>query len=140
MRHALRDHKVVVVVPEDLPDVRVDVTLLEQAIGNLLENAARLTPPGTEITLSVVRKGSSVVVRVQDHVPGSGGRERVPGTSAEAPAGGGDELRLPTSRAIAEAHGGRLSVVRARGGTSVLLELPLESLATVPEKETEGPS
>jgi two-component system sensor histidine kinase KdpD len=143
MRHALRDHRVVVVVPEDLPDVRVDVVLLEQAIGNLLENAARLTPPGTEIALSVLRKDDHVVVRVEDRGPGMGRhqRKRTAESPGEPSAGGAAGLRLPLARAIAEAHGGRLTIGSAPGGgTSVLLELPVERGTAVKEPEPEAAS
>ena len=43
----LAGHRVVVELPADLPLVRVDAPLIEQALANLVENAAIHTPPGT---------------------------------------------------------------------------------------------
>ena len=45
----LRDHPVTTSFPADLPLVPIDEILLEQVFVNLLENAARHTPPGTPI-------------------------------------------------------------------------------------------
>src|SRR5436190_664061 len=47
LQERLSQHRVIVEVPDDLPLVRVDEILVEQALGNLLENAAKHTPSGT---------------------------------------------------------------------------------------------
>lgn len=39
-------HRAIVELPDDLPLVRVDAGLIEQALGNLLENSAKHTAPG----------------------------------------------------------------------------------------------
>src|SRR2546421_1576279 len=60
----IAEHRVIVEVPDDLPLVRVDATLIEQAIGNLLENCAKHTPAGTVVRLRAQRRGTDVVVSV----------------------------------------------------------------------------
>lgn len=142
LRHKLRDHRVVLVVPEDLPDVPVDVVQLDQVLTNLLENAARFSPPGTEIALSVLPRNGSVVLRIEDRGPGipAGERERVFEPFVKLVGGGGAGLGLPISRAIVEAHGGRVLIEDSPGGgTAAVLELPLNgNTVLVPEVSTES--
>jgi two-component system sensor histidine kinase KdpD len=138
LRHRLRDHHVVLVIPEDLPEVPVDVVQLDQALANVLENAATFSPAGTEIALSLERRNGSLLVRVEDRGPGipSEQREYVFKPFVKLAAGGGAGLGLPISRAIVEAHGGRMMIEDAPGGagTVVIVELPLDpSMLVVPE-------
>ena len=99
----------VVVIPEDLPEIPVDVTQIDQALGNLLENAATFSPVGTEIALILERQNGSLMVRVEDRGPGvpPDQREHVFKPFVRLASGGGAGLGLPISRAIVEAHGGR---------------------------------
>ena len=66
----LATHPVQVELPPDLPLLRVDAILLEQVLGNLLENAAKHTPPGTPVALRAERRGEELVVSVEDAGPG----------------------------------------------------------------------
>src|SRR6266567_1681916 len=68
-------HRVIVELPDDLPLVRVDATLIEQALGNLLENSAKHTPPGTVVRVRAQRRGEEVVVTVQDYSAGLSDRD-----------------------------------------------------------------
>ena len=141
MRHGLRDHRVVLVIPEDLPEIPVDVTQLEHAMSNVLENAARFSPPGSEIVLSLARGEGSVLVRIEDRGQGipHEQRERILEPFVKLNGGGGGSgLGLSVSRAIAEAHGGRLLIEeQSGGGTAVVLELPVDPVVTVPELPTD---
>jgi K+-sensing histidine kinase KdpD len=137
LRYQLRDHHVVLVIPQDLPEVPVDVVQLDQVLANVLENAARFSPAGTEIALSLERRSASLVVRVEDRGPGipAEQRERIFKPFVKLAAGGGAGLGLPISLAIVEAHGGRMLIEDAPGGgTIVVMELPLDpSMLVVPE-------
>jgi signal transduction histidine kinase len=59
-------HELIVNVPPEPIYIEGDMTRLAQVIANLLNNAAKYTPKGGRITLTVVREGSDAVVRVQD--------------------------------------------------------------------------
>src|SRR6267378_1576268 len=70
LQDRLESHPVEVDLPMELPLVRVDAALIEQVLANLLENAAKHTPPGTRITLRVDRQDDSLLVSVEDAGPG----------------------------------------------------------------------
>jgi len=98
---------------------------LERAIANLLDNAAKWSPPGGEVEVSVA--DGTVVVR--DHGPGIDD-EDLPyvfdrfyrSSSARTMPGSG--LGLAIVRQVAEAHGGEVAAERADGGgTRVTLRL-----------------
>jgi two-component system OmpR family sensor kinase len=110
--------------------VRGDAALLERAVGNLVENAVRYVPRGSRVTVRCARSGGLAALDVEDDGPG------IPAEHAPLvferfyrgdPARGRDAgtgLGLPIARAIAEAHGGRLTLERASPGTLFRLTLP----------------
>jgi two-component system, OmpR family, sensor histidine kinase MprB len=102
---------------------------IERAISNLLDNAAKWSPPDGEVEVSV--RGGDVVVR--DHGPGIE-PDDLPfvfdrfyrAESARGTPGSG--LGLAIVRQVAEAHGGSVSAEAAEGGgTRVRLQLPANS-------------
>ncbi|MCI0635241.1 MAG: DUF4118 domain-containing protein [Actinobacteria bacterium] len=117
----------------DAPDVAADPVQIDQVVSNLVENAARFSPPGGEIVVSTAPWHSSVQVRVVDHGPGiaPGDRDRVFEAFARVGASGPDEagssgLGLAIARAIVLAHGGRIWIEGVpAGGTAVVFELPV---------------
>lgn len=54
----------------DLPIVAGEATYIEQIVRNLLGNAAKYTPVGTRVSVSAVREGDAVAIRVSDGGPG----------------------------------------------------------------------
>lgn len=134
----LAEHRVMVDLPDDLPLVRVDAALIEQALGNLLENAARHTPAGTVVRLRAQTAGDHVVVSVEDFGPGipKGDMERIfakfhRGTHEGT--GGGVGLGLSICRAIVRLHQGKAWAENlSGGGTGFRFTLPLEEVPRVP--------
>lgn len=57
-------------VPEDLPPLLTDPGLLERVLVNLLDNAARFSPPGAPVTVRARHTRGEVVVDIIDHGPG----------------------------------------------------------------------
>jgi two-component system, OmpR family, sensor histidine kinase KdpD len=125
----LRGHELGVTVRDGVPDIAVDVVQLDQVLTNLLENAAKFSPPGSPITLTVAGWRNGVQVRVADRGPGIPVDERervfdafVRGADTSE---SGSGLGLAIARAIVEAHGGRIWIEEAPGGGSaVVFELP----------------
>ncbi|MFO7536119.1 MAG: sensor histidine kinase KdpD [Kiritimatiellia bacterium] len=66
----LAPHPVKVVVPPGLPAVKLDAGFMEQALANLLANAAQYSAPESEIAVSAHLDGSFLVMRVKDRGPG----------------------------------------------------------------------
>jgi K+-sensing histidine kinase KdpD len=104
-----------------------------RALGNLLENAAKHSPPGTPITVSIRRDGGSLAFAVADRGPGVTPVER--GRIFDAfyrPVGispdvGGAGLGLAIARQLAEIQGGAVEYAPREGGGSVFtLRLPGE--------------
>ena len=115
----LGDRPVAVDAPDTLPLVRVDAGLVDQAVTNLLENAALHTPAGTPVRVSAAVAGDELRVEVEDEGPGlpAADRERVLREFERATSGGrGVGLGLPIARAAAEAHGGRMWLDEGNGG------------------------
>ncbi len=142
LRGPLAGHRVMVELPDDLPLVRVDGALIEQALGNLLENAARHTPAGTLVRLRARRNGGELVVSVEDYASGlaAADLERVFAKfqrgAPEGPAGGVG-LGLSIVRAIVALHGGRAWAERLDGGgTAFRFTLPVEQAPAVPAEAT----
>jgi two-component system sensor histidine kinase MprB len=110
-------------------------TTIERAIGNLLDNAAKWSPPGGEVHLEV-RDGE---VAVRDHGPGIAD-EDLPfifdrfyrARSARGLPGSG--LGLAIVKQVAEAHGGEVLAERADGGgMRMVMRLRAEFPARMPE-------
>ena len=131
------DHVLVVDVPSDLPDVFADGGQLERVIGNLVENAAKYTDPGTKIEVSARRTNSELEFSVADRGSGIAPEYqeriferffRVKGGPAPKP---GTGLGLPICRGIVQAHGGRLWFEeREGGGACFRFTIPLQPAST----------
>jgi two-component system sensor histidine kinase KdpD len=63
-------HRVALDVPADLPLLDVDAVLFEQVLFNLLDNAAKYAPAGTEIAIRGRRDGEAVAIQVLDEGEG----------------------------------------------------------------------
>jgi two-component system, OmpR family, sensor histidine kinase KdpD len=66
----LAAHHVEVAVPQGLPMLRLDAVLFEQVLFNLLDNAAKYSPPGSRIDVRATRYGELVEIEVVDEGPG----------------------------------------------------------------------
>lgn len=124
----------------EVPDVPVDPVQIDQVLTNLIENAARYSPAGSEIVVSVAPWHSMVQVRVVDHGPGIPSEEREHVFEAFARGAGSDRggssgLGLAIARAIVLAHGGRIWIEGAPGGgAAVVCELPIRETPPVPQE------
>ncbi len=131
MHGSLLRHEVEVHVPRALPLVRFDALLIERVLVNLLENAAKYTPPGAKVTVAAEVIGDHLSVSVSDNGPGlPAGREEAVfqkftrGVRESATPGVG--LGLAICRAIVESHQGRIvGANRPGGGARFTFTLPL---------------
>ncbi len=121
----LAGHPVHTSVPEDLPPVVVDFVLIEQVLVNLLDNAARYSPPGSPVDVSAARespasvqitvmdRGLGIPIEELDKVFNKFYRLRHPEGS------GGIGLGLSICKGIVEAHGGTIHAEQRAGGGSI---------------------
>lgn len=121
LRPIARAHRVRLDVDDDLPPVTLDVTMAEQILLNLLENALRFAPPGSEIVVGAHAFGDEIELRVADHGPGvpPEARDRIfeEFQSAETrPDRSGTGLGLAIVRALVVAHGGSVRYEDTPGG------------------------
>jgi K+-sensing histidine kinase KdpD len=138
LRHAVPEAAVETRLEPGLPALFVHAALVEQALFNVLENAARFAPPSTTIRVRSRREGHRVVIDVVDSGPGIAPEERerifdrffsgaLPAGSGAASRAGRGGLGLTIVRGMIGAHGG--SVVALAGddgvGTTIRIALPL---------------
>jgi len=117
-------------VPPDLPLVEMDDVLIEQVLINLLDNAAKYTPAGSRISISVTTYPDRVTVQVSDRGPGlpPGTEERIfdkfyRAGNVPAPGAG---LGLAIAKGIVDAHGGRIWAHNVpEGGTAFFFLIPI---------------
>jgi signal transduction histidine kinase len=115
-----------------------DFARLVQILSNLLDNAARYSPPESRIRLSVQAVSDHVLLRVDDNGAGIE-RDLLPrvfelfmqGHKAPNPGEGGLGIGLPLARRLAEMHGGTISVYSAGPGrgSEFVVRLPTQAHA-----------
>jgi two-component system sensor histidine kinase KdpD len=147
LRPVTSRHQVRSSIPEELPPVWLDPVEIGEVLYNLVDNAAKYAPPGSEIDVEVTQPPGAVRLAVMD---------RGPGIPAEAlpqlfdpfyqvldgqarPKGLG--LGLAVVKGLVEAHGGRVwAENRPGGGASFIIMLPLAPTAaettSVPSPDT----
>lgn len=132
LRPITREHRLRVVVQQDLPAILLDPVEIGQVLYNLVENAVKYAPAGTEITVEARRDSGNLTVCVSDRGPG------IPASALPhlfepfyrviegraRPKGLG--LGLAIVKGLVEAHGGRVwAESRAGGGARFTFTLPL---------------
>src|SRR5262249_5796899 len=128
-------------VPDDLPATWLDPVEIGQVLYNLVENAAKYAPPGSEIVVEARRIGPDIRIAVSDRGPGIPTAAlphvfdplyRVPDGPGR-PRAKGMGLGLAIVKGLVEAHGGRVRVDnRAGGGTRLEVTLPIAGTADAP--------
>lgn len=119
-------------VCDPVPAVEAEVyrASLDRAVSNLLDNAARYTPPGGQISLAVSAEQNSIAIAVED--TGSGfsaealakGGEAFFTSNASRPQEGHLGLGLFFARQTARRHGGTLELANTGRGAKVTLTFP----------------
>jgi two-component system sensor histidine kinase KdpD len=139
---ALDGYAVQVALPADLPMLRLDLFLMEHALANVLDNAAKFAPPGSRLDIAARVDNGGVVLDVTDR--GSGIRDEdlarvfdafYRGAAVAAAPGAGTGLGLAICRAFVEANGGSVRALSAGAGrgTTLRLRLPVPEGAAATE-------
>ncbi len=126
-------HRLELNVPSDLPLLNIDPILLQQAIEQFLDNAAKYSAPGTSITVTATRHENQLHVAISDHGQGLTGDEKARLGQrffrghrhvATTPGSG---LGLWIAKAFVTAIGGTLAAGSAGEGqgTTISVKLPI---------------
>jgi CheY-like chemotaxis protein/two-component sensor histidine kinase len=127
-------HQLTVSLPDERLFVEADPARLEQVLTNLLTNAGKYTPPGGQISLTLMRDADEAVVRIRDNGIGIRaemlGRlfemfqqaDRIPGRISE-----GLGLGLTLVRSLVQMHGGSVTASSPGldQGSEFVVRLPL---------------
>ena len=132
LRKLFPDLKVDIVLPPQTLLLYVHPALIEQALFNILENAARFSPPGEPVRVVVRPKGEQIQMDVIDRGPGIPEDERVRIFDMFYSVSRGDRapqstgLGLAICRGMIGAHGGSVEALPGDGvGTTIRITLPL---------------
>jgi two-component system, OmpR family, sensor histidine kinase KdpD len=130
LERILGDRLISTDIPEALPLISADDVLLEQVFINILENAAKYTPPGSPLTVIARPDGAGVVIEIADSGPGfAPGEEKLIWEKfyrgkTEGTRGAG--LGLAICQGIIAVHGGKIAAEnRPQGGALFRIWLPL---------------
>ncbi len=127
-------HRLSVILPAEAAVLDADPARLAQVFSNLLNNAARYTPPEGSISLSAAVEGGEAVISIEDSGIGFGAEAAArlfepfsPLTSASGRAHGGLGLGLSLVQGIVGLHGGKVEAHSegAGRGSQFVVHLPL---------------
>jgi two-component system sensor histidine kinase KdpD len=128
----LQQHPVTVNVADDLPLFKLDFTLIEQVLYNLLINITQHTPENTVITIKASYVNGKLMLQVRDNGPGFPQEEidnvfdkfyRLKGAAT-----GGTGLGLSIVKGFTEAHHGNVVLKNtAKGGAEFTIEILTET-------------
>src|SRR6516165_970342 len=140
-RRRLSAHTLSLDMDSNLPFIYVDPVLVEQAFGQIVDNAAKYSPPGSPITVAAKRNGRDVVLSVHDEGVGLTAQEnaqlgeRFFRGARHAATTSGSGLGLWIAKAFVTANGGKIEAASAGAdqGTTVSIHLPFATPASQPE-------
>ncbi|MCC6823783.1 MAG: sensor histidine kinase KdpD [Verrucomicrobia subdivision 3 bacterium] len=139
VENLLGQHPVATRIAPGLPLLKLDFVLMEQALANLLVNAAIHTPPVTPVEIVARVEGRELVLEVADRGPGLpvNELERIfdlfHRTADAKP--GGTGLGLAIVKGFVVAQGGRVQAAnRAGGGANFAIRLPVPDAPSLPEE------
>ena len=133
LKTELSTHSLQIIVQEDIPMIKLDFGLIEQALFNLLHNETLYTPLGSTINIEVKYLNDKLILIISDNGKGFSDEELKLLFSkfyrATAKTTGGTGLGLSIVKGFVEAHNGTVKVENnVPTGAKFTLEIPAESL------------
>jgi two-component system sensor histidine kinase KdpD len=144
-RRRLGDRRIVLNLPPDLPLIHVDPVLVQQALVQIFDNAAKYSPSGSHISVAVRARDDRMILSVSDQGTGLTAGEqpqiwdRFVRGPRHAATTSGSGLGLWIASAFIAANGGKMNAISegAGLGTMVAIELPVTH-AAVPQLESDA--
>ena len=139
-------HKITVINSDELILVNADARLIVQVVINLVDNAVKYTPPGSEIVIIAKKRGTKAVVSVADNGPGIPDeiKERIfdmffYGTNNVADSRRSIGLGLSLCKSIISAHNGEISVSdNSPKGSIFKFTLPIKEVKIYEQNDNSG--
>ncbi|MGD0342851.1 MAG: ATP-binding protein, partial [Bacteroidales bacterium] len=139
LKDELKPFRMDVVIPDDMPFVKIDFGLMEQVLYNLICNATQYASSSSSLRVKAFYDNGIMTLQVMDRGPGFPSKEislifnkfyRVEGSKA-----GGTGLGLSIAKGFTEAHKGTITVEnRQNGGAKFTIKIPTE----IPSEELKG--
>lgn len=140
LKHTLRhsyNHEIIFKNPGDIIMVKADSRLLVQVFVNIIDNAVKYTPEGSEIVISAALRDHKAVVSIADNGPGIPDEAKnkifemfYTATSTVSDSRRGMGIGLSLCKSIITAHGGTISVRDNKPhGTVFTFTLPAEEIS-----------
>ena len=131
LQDELKSFHLHVVIPDDMPFVKIDFGLMEQVLYNLIYNATQYASASTNLRVKAFYDNGLMTLQVMDRGPGFPPKEislifnkfyRVEGSKA-----GGTGLGLSIAKGFIEAHNGTIAVAnRQNGGAIFTIKIPTD--------------
>ena len=131
LQDELKSFQLHIVIPDDMPFVKIDFGLMEQVLYNLIYNATQYASMSSNLRVKAFYDNGIMTLQVMDRGPGFPAREislifnkfyRVEGSKA-----GGTGLGLSIAKGFTEAHKGTITVEnRQNGGAKFTIKIPTE--------------
>lgn len=138
LKDELKNYNLDIVIPDDMPLVKIDYGLMEQVLYNLLFNATQYVPHQRTLRIKMYYDNNNFIMQVMDRGPGFPPNVlpfvfnkffRVDGSKT-----GGTGLGLSIVKGFVEAHNGTVTLEnRQNGGAKFTVKIPSE----IPEIKTE---
>ncbi|MFA6562439.1 MAG: sensor histidine kinase KdpD [Verrucomicrobiia bacterium] len=131
VKNEVASERIEISVPADMPRVRLDFLMMEQALANLLTNAAAYSPAGSLIRMSAHSDDGMLLLRVADRgvglVPGEEKKVFQKFYRGAKSKPGGTGLGLSIVQGFVRAHRGEVSAENnPAGGATFTIRLPVE--------------
>jgi two-component system sensor histidine kinase KdpD len=131
LQDELKPFQLHIVIPDDMPFVKIDFGLMEQVLYNLIYNATQYASTSTNLRVKAFYDNGILTLQVMDRGPGFPNKEislifnkfyRVEGSKA-----GGTGLGLSIAKGFIEAHKGTITVEnRENGGAKFTIKIPTD--------------
>ncbi len=135
-RKLLAGRKVEIDLAEDLPMVRLDFVLFEHVLFNLLDNAAKYSPPTSTVGIRAMRSGDAIALQIADEGSGIPAEDldrvfdkfyRLKASDRQR---AGTGLGLAVCRGFVEAQGGTIAASNRQGRPGAVFTITLPGCAT----------
>ena len=129
VRRKYDTHDIIVEIPDDTPDISVDTIRIEQVLYNLIENAVKYSPQGSQIRIFSRQDKEGLIIGVSDRGVGISPADQnklfEPFSRLQESGVKGIGLGLVVCKRLVEAHGGRIRVESQPGkGSTFLFSIP----------------